>query len=73
MTQKDESFEFAGKTFLSKGTSGSPKAPVQRASGRPVRGDLTVGGKSMQRAGTSGANLSTGGTHRPVGGPNRIS
>ena len=69
MAKEDEHFEFAGKTFLAKGTSGSPKVPVQQASGRPVRGDLTVGGRSMQRAGTSGPHPLTGGTHRLVGGP----
>jgi hypothetical protein len=69
MAQKEEHFQFAGKTFLTQGTSGSPKGPVQQASGQPVRGDLTVGGRSMQRAGTSGAHPATGGTHRLAGGP----
>jgi hypothetical protein len=73
MAQNDEHFKFAGKTFLAQGTSGSPTVPVQQASGQPVRGDLTAGGRSMQRAGTSGAHPLTGGTHLPVGGPTRIS
>jgi hypothetical protein len=50
----DEHFEFGGKTFLAKGTSGPPTLPVQHAPGRPVRHDLTVGGRAMQTAGTSG-------------------
>jgi hypothetical protein len=69
MAQKDEHFEFAGKTLLAKGTSGSPKVPLQQASGRPVPADLVVGGRSMQKVGTSGQHPLTGGTHRPVGGP----
>jgi hypothetical protein len=60
MPHKDEHFEFAGKTFLAKGTSGLPTTPVQYATGRPrpVRRGLNVGGRDMQEAGTSGAHPS---------------
>jgi hypothetical protein len=58
MAQTSEYFEFAGKTFLAEGTSGSPKVPVQQATGRPVRGDLTVGGRAMLTTGTSGPHPS---------------
>jgi hypothetical protein len=54
MPETGQYFEFAGKQFLAKGTSGSPKAPVQQATGQPVRYDLTVGGRAMLRTGTSG-------------------
>src|SRR5262249_60841483 len=73
-----EQFEFAGKKFLAKGTSGSP---------------LTVGGRPMQTEGTSGPHpsavqiapgrpirhgsvtgiSSASGTHAPIGRPTRIS
>ena len=72
MAHEEERFEYAGKTFPTKGTSGPAQEQLREASERgPVRGDLTVGGRSMQRAGTSGPHSAPDAAHRIVGGPNR--
>jgi len=55
MAQKESDvFEFAGRKFLTSGTSGRNESRTQIAPGAPVRHELTFAGRRLEISGTSG-------------------